>query len=112
VNQGKLCELAFHIIDTGAVGGIIVSPLGIQKGADKIAASKNILNVQLDANSTPTEFAMKFLKKLMIGIREGVVFGDRASIEVLSTCQTCGKQFTAVENEIICPDCQAKSVFK
>jgi hypothetical protein len=112
VNQGKLCELAFHIIDTGAVGGIIVSPLGIQKGAAKIAASKKILNVQLDANCTPTEFTMKFLKKLMIGIRDGLVLGDSPSIEVFTKCRTCGKQFKAVENEIICPDCQAKSVSK
>jgi len=111
-NQEKLGSLAYRIIDTGAVGGIIVSPLGIQKGAAKIAASENILNVQLDANSTPTEFAMKFLNKLMIGMREGMVFGDIPSIEVSQTCQSCGKQFTVVGNEIICPDCQAKSVLK
>lgn len=111
-NQGKLGSLAFQIIDTGAVSGIIVSPLGIQKGAAKIAASLNILNVQLDANCTPTVFAMKFLKKLMIGIEERVVLGDIPLIEVSRTCQTCGKQFTFVENENICPDCQANSAFK
>jgi hypothetical protein len=110
-NQGKLGELAYRIIDTGAVGGIIVSPLGIQEGAAKIAANENILNVQLDANCTPTEFTMKFLKKLMIGIRDGFVLGDSPSIEVFRKCRTCGKQFTAVENEIICPDCQAKISF-
>jgi len=108
-NQEKLGSLTYRIIDTGAVGGIIVSPLGIQEGAAKVAASENILNVQLDANSTPTDFAMKFLNKLMIGIGEGVVLGDFPSIEVSKTCQTCGKQFTAVENEKICPDCQSLS---
>ncbi len=107
LNQEQLCALAWRITNTSAVGGIIVSPLGIQKGAAKIAASKNILNVQLDANSTPTEFAMKFLKKLMIGLEGRAAFGDSCSIEVLQTCQTCGKQFTVVENESICPECQA-----
>jgi len=81
--QEKLCALAYQIIDTAAVAGIIVSPLGIQEGAAKIAARENILNVQLDANCTPTEFAMKFLNKLMIGIRNGLVLGDHPSIEVL-----------------------------
>lgn len=111
-NQEKLGSLAYRIIDTGADGGIIVSPLGIQGGAAKVAAGENILNVQLDANSTPTEFAMKFLNKLMIGIAEGVVLGDILSIEVSRTCQTCGKQFTLMGNETICPDCQSNSAFK
>jgi len=111
-NQEKLGSLAYRIIDTGAVGGIIVSPLGIQEGAAKVAANEKILNVQLNANCTPTEFTMKFLNKLMIGIRERLVLRDSCSIEVFTKCRTCGKQFTAVENEIICPDCQAKSVSK
>src|SRR5205814_10657234 len=34
-NQGKMGELAYRIIDTGANGGIIVSPLGLQEGAEK-----------------------------------------------------------------------------
>lgn len=109
-NQEKLGGLAYRIVDTGADGGIVVSPLGIQEGAAKIAASENILNVQLDANSTTTDFVMKFLNKLMIGISDRAIFSDSVSIEVLRTCQTCGKQFKVVENEKICPDCQAKSV--
>ena len=82
-NQEKLGSLAYRIVDTGAAGGIIVSPLGIQEGAAKIAASENIINVQLHANSTTTEYVMKFLTKLMLGIKNGVVFGDSASLEVL-----------------------------
>lgn len=81
-NQENLGGLAYRIIDTGAVGGIIVSPLGIQEGAAKIATSENILNVQLNATCTPSEFTMKFLNRLMIGIRDGSVFGDSCSIEV------------------------------
>jgi hypothetical protein len=81
-NQENLGGLAYRIIDTGAVGGIIVSPLGIQEGAAKIATSENIVNVQLDANCTPSEFTMKFLNRLTIGIRDGAVFSDSCSIEV------------------------------
>ena len=107
--QEDLGGLAFRIIDTGAVGGITVSPLGVQEGAAKIAASENIVNVQLDASCTPTEFAMKFLNELMIGVRDGLVLGDRPSIEVFAKCRTCGGRFRVVVNEMICPGCQAKS---
>lgn len=107
-NQEKLGSLAYRIIDTGAAGGIIVSPLGIQEGAAKIAASENIINVQLDANSTVTDFVMKFLNKVMIGISERIALNDIVSIEVSKICQNCGRRFTAVEDERICPDCQAR----
>ena len=39
-NQAILGNFAWQIIDTQAAGGIIVSPLGIQKGAQKIADKK------------------------------------------------------------------------
>jgi len=108
-NQEDLGGLAYRIIDTGAVGGIIVSPLGIQEGAAKIAASENILNVQLDANCTPSEFTMKFLNRLMISIEERLGIGDSCSIEVFTKCRTCGRPFKAVKGETVCPDCPAKS---
>ena len=37
------------VIDTGATGGIIVSPLGLQEGAKRIADSENIISVQFFA---------------------------------------------------------------
>lgn len=108
-NQEKLGGLAYRIIDTGAVGGIIVSPLGIQEGAAKIAASEGIINVQLNANSTPSEFAMRFLNKVMVGIKDTVVLGDSCSAEVSRKCQSCGEQFAPAGYEVICPDCQSKA---
>jgi hypothetical protein len=108
-NQEKLSSLAYRIIDTGAAGGIIISPLGIQEGAAKIAASDNIIDVQLDANSTATDFVMKFLNKVMVGLSGRLGLSGVLSKVVTKTCQNCGKRFTVVENELICPDCQAKS---
>ncbi|MCJ7615432.1 MAG: hypothetical protein MUO43_02730, partial [Desulfobacterales bacterium] len=66
-NQEKLGALAYRIIDTGAKGGIIVSPLGLQKGAKKVAEANNIISVKLDKNSTPESFSIQFLKRLIIG---------------------------------------------
>ena len=104
-NAEKLAALAYKIIDTGADGGIIVSPLGIQSVAAKIAASANILNVQLDANSTPNDFALKFLNKLMIGISDKFLLSDNASCDVMRLCKICGKYFPLIDNETICPNC-------
>jgi hypothetical protein len=64
-------ELAYRIIDTGAKGGIIVSPLGLQEGADKIAAAENVVNVILNENCNRYEFMMRFLNKVMIGLHAG-----------------------------------------
>lgn len=69
-SQEKVGGLAYRIMDSGAKGGIIVSPLGIQEGAAKIAAAENIVNVQLSANSSPHEYLLRFLNKLMAGVRE------------------------------------------
>ena len=104
-NQEKLGGLAYRIMDTGAAGGIIVSPLGLQEGANKIADSENIINVQLDANCTPTDFVLKFLNKVMIGLSEKVTFSEVVLVVHKRICRTCGQQFTVKENENICPNC-------
>ena len=81
-NQEKLGGLAYRILDTGAEGGIIVSPLGIQQGAEKIAKAENILNVRLDPNSTPNDFCMQFLNKLMIRKSDKISITDEVIVEI------------------------------
>ena len=66
-NQEKVGGLAYRIIDTGARGGIVVSPLGLQEGAAKLAQAENIYSVILDEKSTRTEYVLKFLKKVRVG---------------------------------------------
>ena len=78
-SQKDLGALAFSIIDSGAVGGIIVSPFGIQKGAAKIAAAKNIISVKLTADSTPTEFVIQFFDKLCLGLTGKITVTGRFS---------------------------------
>ena len=79
-SQEKLGALAYRIHDTGASGGIIVSPLGLQEGAEKVAKSENIHNVILNPDSTTTNYILKFLNEVHVGIGEKVV--GRASISV------------------------------
>lgn len=66
-NQERIAGLAYRIKDTGAKGGILVSPLGLQKGGKKVAAANNIISVNIDANSTPERFSMEFFGRLFVG---------------------------------------------
>lgn len=66
-SQEKVGGLAYRIIDTGAIGGIIVSPLGLQEGAEKVAAAENIVEVRLDEDSTPEHFVIHFFDKFRAG---------------------------------------------
>ena len=66
ITQEATAAVAYRIQDTGAIGGIIVSPLGLQEGAKKVAAAEGIHSVQLNANCTTSEYIMRFLKRVMI----------------------------------------------
>jgi hypothetical protein len=81
-NQDKMGGLAYRIIDTGANGGIIVSPLGLQEGAAKIANAENIINVILNENCNHHEFMMRFLNKVMMGVKGTVGVQDEVKTQV------------------------------
>lgn len=61
--------IAYRIIDTGAQGGIIISPLGLQKGAKKIAKAENITELYLHQNSDIHQYLIRFLNKVMTGVK-------------------------------------------
>jgi hypothetical protein len=77
--QEDMAAIAYRIIDTGAKGGIIVSPLGLQEGARKIAEAENVISVRLGQNSTAKDYVLQFLNKIFValtgelGVLEGVV---------------------------------------
>lgn len=75
-NQEKIGALAYRILDTGAVGGIIVSPLGLQEGAERVAAAENIISVQLNERSSRHSYVLRFLNQVMLGYSETVSVGD------------------------------------
>ena len=79
-------QLAYEILDARADGAILVSPMGLQKGAAKIADVENILSVELNENSTPTDFVLKFLNKLYLGISMTAKATVRAAPRMLRAC--------------------------
>jgi len=68
IKQAAVASLAWCIQDTGAAGGFIVSPLGLQEGAVKVAAAASIQAVTLNADATPQQFVLLFLGNLFVGL--------------------------------------------
>jgi hypothetical protein len=80
-SQEKLAGLAYRIRDTGAIGGILVSPLGFQEGAKKVAAAENIFEVTLSPDSTPTDFVIGFLGKFRAGVSMPLYLHQQVDVE-------------------------------
>ena len=83
--QEQVAALAYRIQDAGASGGIIVSPLGIQKGAKKIAAAENIHTVLLDESSTKESYILQFLNQVMVGRTDRLSVGIIEKAEIVIT---------------------------
>lgn len=70
LKKSELAALAYQISDTGAAGGIVVSPAGLQRGAKAIARAENVVSVILSSNSTPSDFVISFFDRLTIGMTD------------------------------------------
>lgn len=82
LDQESLGGLAWRIIDTGAEGGIIVSPHGLQAGAELVARTVNVVSVRLDANCNLHEYTLQFLNRVMVGIHDGPRTQDTVTAHV------------------------------
>ncbi|MEQ8786594.1 MAG: hypothetical protein RIC55_09860 [Pirellulaceae bacterium] len=67
LDQESLAAFAYRVSKTGATGGIVVSPLGLQAGAQRIADAENVVSVKLTPTSTPKQFAIEFFGQLRHG---------------------------------------------
>jgi hypothetical protein len=66
LDQEQLGGLAYRIIDSGALGGIMVTSIGDQKGPLKVAKAAKIITVKLNAGATPKKFPLDFLGDLIL----------------------------------------------
>jgi hypothetical protein len=66
--QEQVAALAYRIMDTGASGAIVVSPLGLQEGAKKVAAAENIHEFFMGPESTSTDYVVRFLNQVFVGV--------------------------------------------
>jgi hypothetical protein len=99
-SQEKVGGLAYRIIDTGAKGGIVVSPLGVQEGGEKVAQAENIASVLLDENATPEDFVLRFLNKIFVHMTDHIIASDSVSAVVHRKCEVCGTAFVVAECDV------------
>ena len=83
--QEHLAALAYRIQDLGGTGGIIVSPLPLQRGAKLIAAHENIVELRLSAESTTENYMAQFLEHTfhLATVKSAVVFRDYCTATVI-----------------------------
>jgi len=67
-SQEKIGAIAYKIRDTGATGAIVVSPLGLQEGASRVARANNIHSVILNHNCTTSDYILRFLNEVHVGL--------------------------------------------
>ena len=75
-NQEDMAALAYKIYDTGGQGGMLVTPVELQRGAQKIAEHEAIHHVMLDENSTAEAYVIAFLGKVIMGLAENLAISD------------------------------------
>jgi hypothetical protein len=82
IKQEHVAALAYRIRDTGAQGGIIISPLGLQEGARKIAEAENVKSVRLGENSTTMNYVLAFLNNIFVGVAEEVTVSENVVVKL------------------------------
>jgi hypothetical protein len=83
VSQEIIAGLAYRIKDSGATGGIIVTPMKLQKGAEIVAAHEGITHVRLNKGSTNSDYIFQFLNQIFFGFSENVTISDSVHIQVI-----------------------------
>ena len=82
VDQETVAGVAYRILKTGASGGIIVTPIGFQSGAMKVADFEGITRVTLNHDCTTTEYVLKFLSEIHVGLSDTVTLTESLAIEI------------------------------
>lgn len=68
VKAEAIGALAYRVSDLGASGGIVVTPIGVQRGGQLIAEAEGIQIVHLDADSSlTTGYLLRFLNRIVVG---------------------------------------------
>jgi hypothetical protein len=67
LKQEDLAAVAYRIKDVSGLGGIVVSPLPLQKGARLVAESADIAHVTLSAESTTESYLAEFMGRRFLG---------------------------------------------
>jgi predicted helicase len=81
IKQEAVGGFAFRIDDTQAAKGYIVTPLGLQKGAEIVAQYKQIGCIRIPRDATAENHIVQFLDMVFIGVTDRAGFKERVMIE-------------------------------
>lgn len=82
LSQESLAGFAYKIKDTNADYGIIVTTIGLQEGAKKVAKAEKITEIKLDYNSTSENYIAQITNQIFVKITDKIVLSDSIEIEV------------------------------
>jgi hypothetical protein len=91
VDQGTMGHFAFSIIDTRAAGGLLVTPIGYQEGAAKVANASKIGMATLNPDATDREYALRIAERLFAGFVDTIHLTDVATAVVERGSNAGGK---------------------
>lgn len=85
LTQESVGGLAFRIIDTNGSGGILVTPLPLQKSAKLVAKAQNIKHVMLEPWSTSENYLAEFMGTHFHHVTEhvGILFSEKLTVKVI-----------------------------
>jgi hypothetical protein len=76
--------------DQGAAGGLMVTPVGYQEGAAKVANARKIGMATLNANATDREYVLRIANQLFVGVVSKIRFGAVTTAVVVRNSGGCG----------------------
>jgi hypothetical protein len=60
-----------------------VSPLGLQEGAERVAAAENMISGQLNEDGNRYEFVLGFLNKIMLGVLDQISISEEVQVKLV-----------------------------
>lgn len=102
-----MAGFAFRIQDIGASEGLMITPIGYQKGAKIVAKATRIGLATLNPDATDSEYILEIAEKLFRGL---LIFDHGCgadSVFVHRTCSACASELATRDNgqTFICPIC-------
>jgi len=82
INQEAIAGLAYRIKDTGAERGIIVTTIGLQEGAKKVAKAEKIAELKIDPNSTDENYIASLANIIFAKFTEYIKIRDHVVVEL------------------------------
>lgn len=109
IPQEEMAGFAFRIGDIGAAEGLMVTPIGYQEGAKKVAEAAKIGMATLNPDATESEYILTIAGHLFRGLVATDYGTGTDSASVYRTCDVCSSELITPNNgqTFFCPICKS-----